>query len=37
LSNKKYHSAMGNINYDDGGSSLVKKIQQKVGVEADGY
>jgi hypothetical protein len=28
---------MGNINYDDGGSSLVKKIQQKVGVEADGY
>lgn len=35
--NRKYFPAVNSVTWDDGGSLLVKQIQKKVGVYADGY
>lgn len=36
ISNKVYHGAMGNIDYDEIGSKLVMAVQAKVGADVDG-
>ena len=36
ISNKAYHGAMGNIDYDETGSKLVMAVQAKVGADVDG-